>query len=134
MAQPLRSRNSSWHFRFQNLFCFPPLRIKERFARNPEISADEDVEERVFDIAGEKYFLTYHIADECIFPCRREFNKPPDSGDRRQVIELHPDTHNAFHVRFYLIFFSSHCALIVSSQGDPLFEKAYLKYLTQWPI
>ncbi|KAL5961608.1 Dynein regulatory complex subunit 7 [Taenia solium] len=71
--------------------------IKERFARNPEIPADEDVEERVFDIAGEKYFLTYHIADECIFPCRREFNKPPDSGDRRQVIELHPDTHNAFH-------------------------------------
>ncbi|KAH9279269.1 Dynein regulatory complex subunit 7 [Echinococcus granulosus] len=71
--------------------------IKERFARNPEISADEDVEERVFDIAGEKYFLTYHVADECIFPCRREFNKPPDSGDRRQVIELHPDTHNSFH-------------------------------------
>ncbi|VDM31067.1 unnamed protein product [Hydatigera taeniaeformis] len=71
--------------------------IKERFARNPEIPADEDVEERVFDIVGEKYFLTYHIADECIFPCRREFNKPPDSGDRRHVIELHPDTHNSFH-------------------------------------
>ncbi|KAM3188382.1 hypothetical protein ACTXT7_000356 [Hymenolepis weldensis] len=71
--------------------------IKERFSRNPDISADEDIEERLFDIIGEKYRLKYHIADDCIFPCRREFNKPMVSGDARQIIELQSDTHTVFH-------------------------------------
>ncbi|VDD84157.1 unnamed protein product [Mesocestoides corti] len=71
--------------------------ITERFARNPNLPADEDVEERVFNIIGGKYLLSYHIADTNIFPCTREFLKPTDTGDRRQNIELYSDTHTAFH-------------------------------------
>nr|CDS29921.1 coiled coil domain containing protein 135 [Hymenolepis microstoma] len=71
--------------------------IKERFSRNPDIPADEDIEERCFDIIGGKYHLKYHIADEFIFPCRREFNKPILSDDARQIIELQSDTHTVFY-------------------------------------
>ncbi len=77
--------------------------ITERFARNPSVPADEDIEERVFNIIGERYLITYHIADSCIVPCTREFIKPPDTGDRRQIVELHCDTHTAFHVSEYLL-------------------------------
>ncbi|BHF80628.1 hypothetical protein SprV_0702375600 [Sparganum proliferum] len=72
--------------------------ITERFDRNPNVPADEDVAERVFNIAGNRYILTYHIADDKIFPCTREFIKPPSTNDRRQVVELHSDTHSTFQV------------------------------------
>ncbi|KAM7538878.1 hypothetical protein Aperf_G00000059071 [Anoplocephala perfoliata] len=80
--------------------CFKEIEIiKECFSRNPDLPADEDVEERTFDINANKYYIKYHVADDCIFPCRREFNKPVESLDRRQVIELQPDTHTAFHTK-----------------------------------
>ncbi|CAH8496712.1 unnamed protein product [Schistosoma rodhaini] len=73
-------------------------KIIERFTRNEEIEADEDIAEKIFNIAEERISLTYHVGKERIVPCTREFIKPSPSNDRRDSIQLYPDTHVAFQV------------------------------------
>ncbi|NXP28778.1 DRC7 protein, partial [Scytalopus superciliaris] len=41
----------------------PIVQIKERFCRNPEKPADEDIEERIFMISDDNIQLTYHLED-----------------------------------------------------------------------
>ncbi|KAH9593703.1 Dynein regulatory complex subunit 7 [Schistosoma haematobium] len=76
-------------------------KIIERFIRNEEIEADEDIAEKIFNITEERISLTYHVGKERIVPCTREFNKPPPSDDRRDGIQLYPDTHVAFQVNLF---------------------------------
>ncbi|CAH8509457.1 unnamed protein product [Dicrocoelium dendriticum] len=73
-------------------------KIIERFTRDPSKPADEDVAERIFYIAEDRIFITYHIGPDRIVPCTREFLKPPPSDDRRNTIQLHSDTHYSFQV------------------------------------
>ncbi|KAA0193233.1 Coiled-coil domain-containing protein lobo [Fasciolopsis buskii] len=73
-------------------------RITERFSRDPSIDADEDLAERVFYISEDRIFLTYHIGEDRIAPCTREFIKPPTLDDRRNSIQLYSDTHSTFQV------------------------------------
>ncbi|XP_060131880.1 dynein regulatory complex subunit 7 isoform X2 [Zootoca vivipara] len=56
----------------------PILKITERFYRNPQKPADEDVAERIFSIVEEKIFLTYHCKENYITPSKRDFNKRAD--------------------------------------------------------
>ncbi|CAH8429485.1 unnamed protein product [Schistosoma turkestanicum] len=76
-------------------------KIIERFTRNEDEDADEDVAERIFNIVEEKISLTYHISKERIVPCTREFNKPPPSDERRDGIPFYPDTHTSFEVDLF---------------------------------
>ncbi|KAG5442082.1 Dynein regulatory complex subunit 7 [Clonorchis sinensis] len=71
-------------------------KITERFTRDPSKEADDDVAERIFFIAEERILLTYHIGDDRIIACTREFIKPPPSEDRRNSIQLYSDTHSTF--------------------------------------
>ncbi|VDP88662.1 unnamed protein product [Echinostoma caproni] len=74
-------------------------RITERFSRDESKDADDDLAERIFYIAEDRIFLTYHIGEDRIAPCTREFIKPPPSDDRRNSIQLYSDTHSTFQVR-----------------------------------
>ncbi|XP_048371753.1 dynein regulatory complex subunit 7 isoform X2 [Sphaerodactylus townsendi] len=56
----------------------PIVTITERFNRNPEKPADEDVAERIFLMSKEKIFLTYHYKENYITASKREFNKRSD--------------------------------------------------------
>ncbi|XP_053127437.1 dynein regulatory complex subunit 7 [Hemicordylus capensis] len=53
----------------------PILKITERFRRNPNKPADEDVAERIFSVVEDKILLTYHCKENYITPSKREFNK-----------------------------------------------------------
>ncbi|CAL8075052.1 unnamed protein product [Calicophoron daubneyi] len=76
-------------------------RITERFSRDTTIDADDDLAERVFYISEDRIFLTYHIGEDRIAPCTREFIKPPPSDDRRTTIQLYSDTHTTFQVNLF---------------------------------
>nr|CAH8833855.1 unnamed protein product [Trichobilharzia regenti] len=76
-------------------------KILERFTRNPEVDADEDVSEIIFNIIEDRIFLTYHIGKERIIPSTREFIKPPPSDDRRDTVQLYCDTHTTFQVDLF---------------------------------
>ncbi|KAA3679423.1 uncharacterized protein DEA37_0012095 [Paragonimus westermani] len=76
-------------------------KITERFSRDPTVEADDDVAERIFHIVEDRILLTYHIGQDRIAPCTREFIKPPPSDDRRNTIQLHSDTHTSFQVSLF---------------------------------
>ncbi|THD22374.1 Coiled-coil domain-containing protein lobo [Fasciola hepatica] len=73
-------------------------RITERFSRDESKGADDDLAERIFYISEDRIFLTYHIGEDRIAPCTREFIKPPNLDDRRNSIQLYSDTHSTFQV------------------------------------
>ncbi|KAH8855847.1 Dynein regulatory complex subunit 7 [Schistosoma japonicum] len=76
-------------------------KIIEKFTRNEEIKADEDIAERIFNIVEEKIILIYHIDKEHIIPCTREFIKPSLLEDRQDTIQIYPDTHSTFQVDIF---------------------------------
>ncbi|XP_042336573.1 dynein regulatory complex subunit 7 [Sceloporus undulatus] len=69
----------------------PIFKITERFHRNPNKLADEDVAERIFSIAEEKIYLTYHRKKNYITPSKREFNKRSDVDNKGNKIVMTPD-------------------------------------------
>ncbi|MBN3306802.1 DRC7 protein, partial [Amia calva] len=70
----------------------PVMQITERFHRNHEKKASEDVAERVFHIAEQRIQLTYHREDDRIVPCWREFKKPRiREDDPDQLLPFAPD-------------------------------------------
>ncbi|CAI5781901.1 Coiled-coil domain-containing protein 135 [Podarcis lilfordi] len=69
----------------------PILKITERFHRNPEKPADEDVAERIFSIVEEKIFLTYHCKENYITPSKRDFNKRADVDSMGNKIIMTPE-------------------------------------------
>ena len=77
----------------------------ERFRRNREKSADEDVAERVFAVFEDRIALTYHLEDQRITASTREFIKPPGySTEKGAPLQLTPDTTHAFQVRILFVY------------------------------
>ncbi|XP_061781831.1 dynein regulatory complex subunit 7 [Nerophis lumbriciformis] len=59
----------------------PLLKVVERFHRNPQKDANEDVAERVFLSPQRKMEVTYHLEEHRFVPCTRTFLKPRESDD-----------------------------------------------------
>lgn len=66
-------------------------KITERFSRNPEKPADEDVAERVFLIPEERTQLRYHCRDDHITASRREFLRRTEVDSKGNKIIMTPD-------------------------------------------
>lgn len=66
-------------------------KITERFSRNPEKPADEDVAERVFLIPEERTQLRYHCRDDHITASKREFLRRTEVDSKGNKIIMTPD-------------------------------------------
>lgn len=73
-------------------------KITERFARNPEQPADEDVAERVFLISEERIQLRYHCRDDHITASKREFLRRSEVDNKGNKIVMTPDMCISFEV------------------------------------
>uniref|UniRef100_G1MFE1 Dynein regulatory complex subunit 7 n=1 Tax=Ailuropoda melanoleuca TaxID=9646 RepID=G1MFE1_AILME len=69
----------------------PMVKITERFSRNPEKPADEDVAERVFLIPEERTQLRYHCRDDHITASKREFLRRTEVDSKGNKIIMTPD-------------------------------------------
>ncbi|XP_060041464.1 dynein regulatory complex subunit 7 isoform X3 [Erinaceus europaeus] len=76
----------------------PVVKITERFFRNPEKSADEDVAERVFLIPEERIQLRYHCRDDHITASKREFLRRTEVDSKGNKIIMTPDMCISFEV------------------------------------
>uniref|UniRef100_A0A8C9KJ14 Dynein regulatory complex subunit 7 n=1 Tax=Panthera tigris altaica TaxID=74533 RepID=A0A8C9KJ14_PANTA len=76
----------------------PIVKITERFARNPEQPADEDVAERVFLISEERIQLRYHCRDDHITASKREFLRRSEVDHKGNKIVMTPDMCISFEV------------------------------------
>lgn len=73
-------------------------KITERFDRNPEKPADEDVAERVFLILDERIQLRYHCRDDHITASKREFLRRTEVDSKGDKIIMTPDMCISFEV------------------------------------
>ncbi|PAA91434.1 hypothetical protein BOX15_Mlig015216g2, partial [Macrostomum lignano] len=76
----------------------PISRIEEKFARNPNVPANEDVAERMFVLTEDRIQLVYHTDSSKIAASTREYIKPPNADEKGTVIVLPPDNHSTFQV------------------------------------
>ncbi|XP_025745063.1 dynein regulatory complex subunit 7 isoform X2 [Callorhinus ursinus] len=76
----------------------PMVKITERFSRNPEKPADEDVAERVFLILEERIRLRYHCWDDRITASKREFLRRTEVDSKGNKIIMTPDMCISFEV------------------------------------
>jgi len=76
----------------------PILKITEKFHRNPEVDANEDLSVRVFVVADDKITLTYHRHDETITASTREFYKPSVSEEKDGCVPWNNDMTVAYQV------------------------------------
>lgn len=74
--------------------------MTEGYHRNPDKPASEDVAERAFNLADDKYQLTYHLEDNKIVASSRDMAKPAAVCTPKEgvVITLSPDMTSAFQV------------------------------------
>ena len=70
----------------------------EKYHRNRNKIANEDIAEIVFLISEEKIQLTYHTEDDKISSSTREFIKPPNADEKGAMLVMQPDTHATFQV------------------------------------
>ncbi|KAM8946026.1 dynein regulatory complex subunit 7 [Pelodytes ibericus] len=70
----------------------PILKITERFQRNKEKAANEDVAERVFLITEDRIHLRCHREDDHITTSYWEFLKPANLGEKGTHVVLTPET------------------------------------------
>ncbi|XP_044125266.1 dynein regulatory complex subunit 7 [Bufo gargarizans] len=70
----------------------PILKITERFLRNPEKSANEDVAERIFLITEGRIHVRCHRPDDHITTSTWEFLKPANLGEKGAHVVLSPET------------------------------------------
>ncbi|XP_069822533.1 dynein regulatory complex subunit 7 isoform X3 [Dendropsophus ebraccatus] len=70
----------------------PILKITERFHRNPEKSANEDVAERIFLITEDRIHVRYQRQDDHITTSTWEFLKPANLGEKGAHVVLSPET------------------------------------------
>lgn len=73
-------------------------KITERFLRNPEKPADEDVAERVFMILDERIQLRYHCREDHITASKREFLRRTEVDSKGNKIIMTPDMCISFEV------------------------------------
>uniref|UniRef100_A0A480ZUJ5 Dynein regulatory complex subunit 7 n=1 Tax=Sus scrofa TaxID=9823 RepID=A0A480ZUJ5_PIG len=76
----------------------PVVKITERFLRNPEKPADEDVAERVFMILDERIQLRYHCREDHITASKREFLRRTEVDSKGNKIIMTPDMCISFEV------------------------------------
>lgn len=73
-------------------------KITERFSRNPEKPADEDVAERVFLTPEERIQVRYHCWDDRITASKREFLRRAEVDSKGNKIIMTPDMCISFEV------------------------------------
>ncbi|XP_032280441.1 dynein regulatory complex subunit 7 isoform X2 [Halichoerus grypus] len=76
----------------------PMVKITERFSRNPEKPADEDVAERVFLTPEERIQVRYHCWDDRITASKREFLRRAEVDSKGNKIIMTPDMCISFEV------------------------------------
>ncbi|XP_074648712.1 dynein regulatory complex subunit 7-like [Tubulanus polymorphus] len=76
----------------------PILKMTEKYHRNRDIPANEDVAEIVYVIAEEKIQLTYHTEDARIASSTREFIKPANADEKGATLIMSSDMHQTFQV------------------------------------
>ncbi|KAK2502074.1 hypothetical protein MC885_005048 [Smutsia gigantea] len=79
----------------------PVVKITERFFRNPEKPADEDVAERVFLILEERIQLRYHCHEDHITANTREFLRHTEVDSKGNKIIMTPDMCVSFEKLLY---------------------------------
>lgn len=70
----------------------PVLKIVERFNKNTEKSANEDVAERIFLITEDRIHVRCHRQDDHITTSTWEFQKPANLGEKGAHVVLSPET------------------------------------------
>ncbi|XP_077368253.1 dynein regulatory complex subunit 7 isoform X2 [Festucalex cinctus] len=77
----------------------PLLKVLERFHRNPEKDANEDVAERVFVASQRRIEVKYHLEENRFVPCMRTFIKPRLANNQQHWAEdFRADMVSGFHV------------------------------------
>uniref|UniRef100_A0A8C3WY03 Dynein regulatory complex subunit 7 n=1 Tax=Catagonus wagneri TaxID=51154 RepID=A0A8C3WY03_9CETA len=76
----------------------PMVKITERFFRNPEKPADEDVAERVFMLLDERIQLRYHCREDHITASKREFLRHTEVDSKGNKVIMTPDMCISFEV------------------------------------
>jgi len=76
----------------------PILKITERFERNYDMDANEDVAERVFALSEDKVQVTYHRHDGNISASTRDFFKPPNAEEKGGNLQWSPEMTTTFQV------------------------------------
>ena len=80
------------------MYIFPLQKIVERFNRNKNKQANEDVAERVFLLADERISLTFHLEDPRVTASTREFIRPPHTGEKSGPLTMTADMTTTFQV------------------------------------
>ena len=70
----------------------------EKYHRNSDKLANNDISELIFLVTEEKIQITYHTEDDKIAASTREFLKPPNADEKGSVLIMQPDTHSTFQV------------------------------------
>ncbi len=78
---------------------FHMQKMIEKYHRNPNKPANEDVSELIFLVAEEKILVTYHTQNSKISASTREFVKPPNAEGKGALLIMSPDMHSTFQVR-----------------------------------
>ena len=70
----------------------------QKYHRNKNIPANEDIKERVFLITEERIQVTYHTEDSKISASTREFIVPAGVEEKGPNVTFSPDMHVTFQV------------------------------------
>lgn len=75
-----------------------PQKIIQRFERNPNKPANEDIQELIYLVAEDKIQITYHTETPNIASSTREFIKPQNWDEKGAILAWSPDMHDTFQV------------------------------------
>ena len=75
-------------------------KITEKFHRNPDVDANEDVETRMFVVADDKITVSFHRNDENITNSTRTYYKPPNAEEKGGNLPWNKDMTTAYMVGF----------------------------------
>ena len=78
------------------IYFFTLKKIIDRFERNKEIPANDDIAELIYNIEAEKFQVTYHRESSKIAPSSREFTKPANWNDKSTTWTWSQDLHQTF--------------------------------------
>jgi len=87
-----KSDNENWKL------VRPILKITEKFHRNPDVDANEDVDTRMFVVADDKITVSFHRNDECITNSTRTYYKPPNAEEKGGNLPWNKDMTSAYMV------------------------------------
>lgn len=76
----------------------PIQKMVEKYHRNPDVPANEDIAELVFNMAEERIQVTYHTENDKVSASTREYIKPANAEEKGATIQWHGDIHTTFQV------------------------------------